>query len=114
MLSPVYIYRAALKRVIDGDTFELVVDLGFKVGVTVTIRLRNFYAPETGTVDGTVATNRAVAAFAAARTIILQTTKTRTGSDVQTFARYVADIWLDGVSLAETLASKDGSELIAR
>ncbi len=68
------------------------------------VRLRGIYAAEADEAGGSDATARAAAAFATAKTIILATTKTKAGRDVQTFARYVADIWVDGVSLAETLS----------
>lgn len=41
-----YAYRATCTRVIDGDTVELVVDLGFRVSTTIRGRLLDVYAPE--------------------------------------------------------------------
>lgn len=41
-----YEYQATLARVIDGDTVELVVDLGFTVSVNVEFRLLGINAPE--------------------------------------------------------------------
>ena len=41
-----YAYRAALARVIDGDTVELVVDLGFRMTVRDRFRLADIDAPE--------------------------------------------------------------------
>jgi len=35
----VYRYRAVCHRVIDGDTYDLAIDLGFKVTLTVPVRL---------------------------------------------------------------------------
>ena len=104
MLSPVYIYRAALKRVVDGDTFELRVDLGFEVHRDVAVRLRGLFAAESKEPGGAEATARARAALEGAKVIVVATTKTKAGADVQSFARYVADVWVDGVPLAEVLA----------
>lgn len=36
-----------LKRAIDGDTFEMVVDVGFKMQATITVRLNGIDTPET-------------------------------------------------------------------
>lgn len=103
MLSPVYIYRAALKRVIDGDTFVLRVDLGFEVHRDVTVRLRGLLAPESNELGGPEATAKVYAVLSTAKVIIVQTLKTKTGTDVMSFTRYVADVYCDGISLADTL-----------
>lgn len=42
-----YEYRARVTRVIDGDTLEAEIDLGFHVSFTVTLRLAGINAPET-------------------------------------------------------------------
>ncbi len=47
-----YTYNAWVVRVLDGDTFEAVVDLGFGVTTTQTLRLRGIDAPELKTRDG--------------------------------------------------------------
>lgn len=41
-----YQYRAQVTRVIDGDTFEAKVDLGFQVSIYVTVRLYGVDTPE--------------------------------------------------------------------
>jgi hypothetical protein len=47
-----YTYHAWVSRVLDGDTFEAVVDLGFGITTTQTLRLRGVDAPEIVTKDG--------------------------------------------------------------
>ena len=42
-----YEYRGRITRVIDGDTVEAEIDLGFHVTLTVTLRLAGINAPET-------------------------------------------------------------------
>ena len=44
--GPAYIYKAKLHRVIDGDTYELMVDLGFRVMSRLTVRLNGYSCPE--------------------------------------------------------------------
>jgi len=46
-----YIYNAELIRVIDGDTIEAMVDLGFYTWHKVTVRLYGINTPETRTRD---------------------------------------------------------------
>ncbi len=42
-----YHYKAYLKRIVDGDTLDLNVDLGFTVHVNIRVRLYGVDAPET-------------------------------------------------------------------
>lgn len=42
-----YQYKAKIKKVIDGDTYDAVVDLGFKINLSVRIRLLGIDTPET-------------------------------------------------------------------
>lgn len=46
-----YSYNATLVRVIDGDTVDAMIDLGFEVWVKKRIRLNGIDAPETRTKD---------------------------------------------------------------
>jgi len=42
-----YTYYAKVDRVVDGDTMDLVIDLGFKITTLQRIRLRGINTPET-------------------------------------------------------------------
>ena len=42
-----YEYKATLKRLIDGDTMDLVIDIGFKMTTEQRIRLKGINTPET-------------------------------------------------------------------
>lgn len=42
-----YEYKATLDRVVDGDTLDLVIDMGFKMTTNQRIRLANINTPET-------------------------------------------------------------------
>lgn len=48
-------YNARLIRVVDGDTVELEVDVGFKIQVRETFRLNLINAPEMRTPEGPIA-----------------------------------------------------------
>lgn len=45
--TPFYTYRAKVINVVDGDTFDAIVDLGFDTSVTSRFRLYGYDAPET-------------------------------------------------------------------
>lgn len=42
-----HVYKAKVTRVVDGDTIDTVVDLGFRVQVNIRFRLIGYDAPET-------------------------------------------------------------------
>ena len=42
-----YEYNAEVTRIVDADTFDAVVDLGFFIKITLRFRVRNYDAPET-------------------------------------------------------------------
>lgn len=47
-----YEYQAKVTRVIDGDTIEAEVDLGFHIKINMKIRFAGINAPEMNTVEG--------------------------------------------------------------
>lgn len=98
MTEPVYRYRARVIRVIDADTLDLDIDLGFRTSTRQSIRLRGVNAPELSTDAGRAARLAVVARCGLAHICIVETYKDR-----QTFARWVADVYLDGESLAAWL-----------
>lgn len=50
-----YQYKAKLNKVIDGDTVNLTIDLGFRMTMTANCRLAGINAPEMSTKEGQVA-----------------------------------------------------------
>jgi len=105
MIEPVYVYRAAVREVVDGDTYVLDIDLGFKVAAAIPVRLHGFNCPELSTEEGQAAATFARGLLPIGGAVIVQTYKgPRSGKDVMSFARYVADVWLsDGRSLGGVL-----------
>jgi len=51
-MEPMYCYRATTERVIDGDTYRLSVDLGFRCSVSIEGRLQGVDCPELDTENG--------------------------------------------------------------
>lgn len=90
-----YEYRARITRVIDGDTVEAEIDLGFHVSLTVTLRLAGINAPETRGTErprGLAATRylEALLHNLAGDTRVLTV---RTRKDVtEKYGRYLADL----------------------
>lgn len=83
-----YTYYARLKRVIDGDTCEFDIDLGFHVHFIATVRLKGFNAPELKGQhrEAAESAKAELEQLLANETVVLTTEK----SFQQTFARYLA------------------------
>lgn len=103
--GPEYIYRAHAERVHDGDTYQLRIDLGFDVGISIMCRLRGIDTPELGTPEGKAARDWVTGTLkpaidGSARPLIVQSYKDR-----RSFARWVCDVWyLDGAGHYASLA----------
>lgn len=93
-----YEYYAKVLNVVDGDTFDLDVDLGFKIHHQIRVRLLNIDTPETRTTDpiekkyGNICKEIAREIFLDKNVII----KSVKGLDIYTdsFGRYLVDIRL--------------------
>ncbi len=116
MDEQLWLTRARLVRVIDGDTMIMESDMGRDIRHVATLRLRGVDSPELGTPEGWEAKRAAMHWFAAA----IGTTDARWTCYVRTFliqgrfeeytqrsiARYVADVYnLAGESLADALVA---------
>jgi endonuclease YncB( thermonuclease family) len=86
--SPEYLYAAKRVEIVDGDTVDLEIDLGFDVSVRQRIRLAHLDAPELDTAEGRAARDFLAAELLAARTIVVQTRK----ADLH--GRYLARLFL--------------------
>ena len=92
-----YQYRAVVENVVDGDTIDVSVDLGFKVGTRQRVRLARIDTPERGQ-PGYAAARDFV------RDVVLNKTVTIKTDKVSKWGYYLADITLeDGRNLSDTL-----------
>ena len=93
-MSPIvnYTYAARLERIIDGDTAVLLIDLGFDIHTTQHVRFKGYNAPEmhkTHAVEGFKAKYE-LEKLLAGKQLVVTTSK----SFQQTFARYLADVYV--------------------
>lgn len=98
MIEPAYRYRTELLRVIDGDTYVMRIDLGFRVRVDLEIRLHAWSCPELSTPEGKVARTEAFKILSSASVIVIESYR-----DQRSFARWVADVYADGLALGPLL-----------
>lgn len=97
---PQYCYRATVVRVIDGDTLELDVDLGFQVRHRLKCRLLNINCPEMSTPEGKAARSFVVSWLEQhGAAVYVETTKDKSDS----FGRYLAYVSTENHDLNQDL-----------
>lgn len=101
-------YRAVCKYIVDGDTFDFIIDLGMFQYTYATVRLRGVDTPEIyGKVDQETKNRGFLAKALAVNTILNQPCTVSLYKDQMTFGRFVADVYYyeNGVkkSFAQTL-----------
>lgn len=110
-MNPEYVYAARLIRVIDGDTYELDVDVGFRIHHHIRGRLRGVDTPEmkgATLLDGLASKREAEAWFDRHAQLKVRTHKPEERTSTDSFGRWLVDIHgvgLDGehVDLAQHL-----------
>jgi micrococcal nuclease len=119
-----YEYKAKVVKVIDGDTYDMMVDLGFKVTMGMRVRLADVCTPELNAQDESERKKALEAKEFVAQyeghEVTIRTRKTTAGKELQTFGRYVADISVPWevqpgkerfVDLGELLVERELAEL---
>lgn len=93
-----YEYKARVVNVVDGDTVDAVIDLGFKVAVSQRLRLDRIDTPERGE-PGYLEAKTFVYDMLYDKEITLKTYK------VSKWGYYLADIFLQGKSVSDALVN---------
>jgi endonuclease YncB( thermonuclease family) len=103
-LAPFGPYRAVVKAVVDGDTIDVVADLGFALYHAMRLRLKGIDAPE---IFGRVTEEERASGYAAkafVERLLNQPIVIRTLPDATTFGRYEATVTLaDGRDLCDVI-----------
>lgn len=93
-----FVYEATLVRVIDADTYDLMIDEGFRDYSTIRVRLHGVDAYELHTPEGTLAAHWVDGQMRQAGRITVQSYH-----DARSFERWVCDVWLDDELLADRI-----------
>jgi len=107
-----FTYHAKVDRVVDGDTIDLVIDLGFKITTFQRIRLRDINTPETYNVKkGSEEYLKGMAAKTFVTERLLKNNNqliVETDKDVGKFGRYIGVIRLadNEITLNDELVQK--------
>ena len=100
--DPLYCYSAIVKKVVDGDTLLLNIDLGFDVWLNQRIRLRGIDCPSISTHKGQSAKEFVEHQLRVNDLVVIQTFK-----KIDIYGRYLVDIfYLQGATDKELIVSK--------
>jgi len=102
----IYIYRAELIRVVDGDTVELMIDQGFSQFTKQTMRLYGIDAPEMRTAAGKEAKAWLWEALQPLEAIYVETLQHKTKAKRDKYGRFLAVLYGDLKDLRANLPPK--------
>ena len=103
MIPSPWTYLVRSCRVIDGDTIEATLDLGFHCTFDVSMRLDGINAAEHGTPAGLSATAFLASLAAGAHQILVTTRKEAAGDK---YGRILAVLWIDSVNVNDELVAR--------
>lgn len=91
LINNLYWYRASCVRVIDGDTADLLIDLGYKIRVEQRVRLFGLNAPETKgtTKEAGLKTKGRLAELIVGKELWVDSMK----DSQEKYGRYLVEIW---------------------
>jgi micrococcal nuclease len=95
MIERTFEYYGYCTRVIDGDTIEVYVDMGFEIHHKIRVRLLNVLAPELFSGPADVRVKGKVARDYLDILLRGRYVKIQTVKDHTTFNRYIATVWVD-------------------
>jgi len=98
-MGPSYQYRAAIIRVVDGDTVWAEVDCGFDLSLRMSLRLAGINAPETSTDAGKAARAYLTGRLPVGTAVVVQTTRDKT----EKYGRMLATVWLGDVDINQEM-----------
>jgi micrococcal nuclease len=87
-----YDYTGRVIRVVDGDTLDVEIDLGFHVSVRERVRLAGINCPEINTDEGKAAAEYVKAWVSGLDVVEISTIKTPKGDRQEKYGRYLAVI----------------------
>lgn len=97
-----YHYKAVLDRVVDADTIDVVIKLGFEIDYKTRLRLNGINAPEVSTPEGKLAKSWLTAQLPVGTELEIKTYKDKGDK----FGRFLADVLVLGTNMNEELVKQ--------
>lgn len=94
-----YKYKATVQRVVDGDTIDFFVSLGFRINHEVRVRLIGINTPERNALGGSEATAYVKTKLPVGKEVTIETFKNPTDK----YGRWLATVYLDEVNLNQLI-----------
>lgn len=88
-------YPALVKRVIDGDTIVVTIDLGFSIFHDMPLRMYGINAPETNSTNPEERVNGVLAKKWLTDKIMDKAVRVQSVKPNDKYGRYLAEVWLD-------------------
>lgn len=102
MANELYVYKTKILRIVDGDTVDVAIDLGFDVALSARFRLAGLDAPEKWTDEGKASALRLAELLPVGVEVIVKSEKDRR----EKFGRYLGTFFVDEVSINEQLVNE--------
>lgn len=90
-----YTYKGTIKRIIDADTMDAEIDVGFNIKVNVRIRIKGYDAPESFRPSCDTEKEHAIKATEKAKELLIGELIFKTYKE-GVYNRYIADIIING------------------
>jgi micrococcal nuclease len=97
-----YEYKAVVKRVVDGDTIDVILDLGFNIQYTERVRLARINAPEIST-DAGKTVKTFMIDMLEGRDVTIRTQK----NTFDKYGRWIAEVFYNEQSINQLLLDKN-------
>ena len=108
VIGPSYQYNGVVLEVVDGDTYDVRVDLGFYASSTIRIRLKDFDTPETFKPRNDLELKHGMQAKNAAKRLLPPGTKVVICSaKMAIYGRFEADVYYCDAKSGKQLSMKD-------
>jgi micrococcal nuclease len=117
MTTYIYAYEATVLKVVDGDTIDVVIDLGFGIRIEHRARIRGINAPELRGPDAFAGKNARAMLEALINTHTLATRNVFLKShkqDIDKWGRYVFDVYAGSLNLAEAMVNSGHAQRTER
>lgn len=98
-----YEYTASVIRVIDGDTVDVSIDLGFSVTIKQRVRLLGINAPEKNTSEGLAASQFLTNVLLSGSQVTLRSRRPQAGDK---YGRYLASIDYMGADISQRMITQ--------
>lgn len=109
-----YQYYGEVIRWKDGDTCVLKVDLGYGLSLQWSYRVYLIDTPEEGESLHYEASLRAQELAPPGTEVVVRSIKNKKKQDIQTFGRWVAELYVDGVSIGDTLLKEGYAKVLEK